>query len=345
MWLIWNGYYNAEPEDAPVQCWCWLAEYSQKTGLGSEYYHMYWSLAFERLDQTTDPALAHNVIVATLGGLLFQDFHCIRGASIHQCLEALRTLHRQEPLPEKELAALRFVEYVYRGMEPKHLTAADRLAIETALTRLDKLSPSASPGGISEAKAPGTPPEPIAPVLLKRAEAQLRSLLGEPLWARLSAISKEEFTHGEFYYMFANMAEGERGDFNSFVSSYSRGLLAEIQESIRGPLARDESLTGEFRAQFGGTDYPEWGEIIRYLDYRISCINSKLTKALLAQRVQLNRLDELRGFFEKMKRWRDRAAHTGRRVDRESAAVLHDLLIRAGSIQTVVDFFRKPPRR
>ena len=142
--------------------------------------------------------------------------------------------------------------------------------------------------------------------------------------------------------------EGEGGDFNSVVMSFSRGLLAEIHESLRGPLTRQPTLRGEFRDQFGpigGNENPEWGDILRYIDNLQANANSSLARAFLSQGVQLNRLDELRKPFENMKKLRNDAAHTTRRIDRERAAVLHDLLMNKGLVRDVVKFFPKPVLR
>ena len=250
--------HELEPEYAPIECWCWLAQHwfhSEGSIDGSiEDCYRFWNLAFESLKDTTDPALAHNVIVAVLlGRLLDQDCYTAP-ISIQRVLEALNALHRRHPtMPNKERAALEMVSFLDQTLKLEHLTAtaADRLAIKTALERL---------------KMPTQPLGNIGPQLLDGMEGNLKSSLGEALWAKLSEAAKSEFKHGEFHYQFASTMEGEKGDFRSFVMAYSRGLLAEIQESLRGPHTRNTLLKREFRDQFGVEEHPEWGDILRYMD-------------------------------------------------------------------------------
>ena len=252
-----NGYWP-ESGDAPAACWSWLAEHVQGTRFGSESYYMYRNDAFESLVEATDPALAHNVIVATLAGLVFKKHQGYISASIQRVLEALRGLHRRHPMPEKERAALDTVSYFLRTVKLEHLTAADRLAIEASVPRLEALRQQDAASSTTEPNAPQSPLERAGPPHLAHAEACVRSLLGEALWARLSRTARDKFKEGELLYWAVSEADGERGDFDGFVMPYSRGLLAEIQESIRGPLVKDPSLRKEFRDQFGGKDDPEW---------------------------------------------------------------------------------------
>lgn len=332
-----------ESGDAPVQCWAWLAPHSINQLYFLELYYSYWTLAFESLQDTTDPTLAHNVIVAVLLGRLLNQVSANGLPPIQRVLMALNALHRRYPsMPEKERAALEMVNYVYRKLKPDHLTAtaadhltataADRLAIETALERL---------------KIPTQSQDEIGPHLQDGVEGNLKSRLGEALWAKLSEAAKSEFTHGEFYYQFASAMEGEKGDFRSFVMAYSGGLLAEIQESLRGSLTRNSSLRREFRDQFGGEEHPEWGELIRYMDNIDKNAATPLGTALMAQGIQLHRLGNLRESFEYMKDIRNKAAHTKgkERIDREEAAVLHDRFFNKRLIKNVVDIFHKLPRR
>jgi len=343
-----NGFYCPKPDDAPAPCWSWLAEHGKKTWISSETYYAYWNHAFQSLTTATDPALAHNVTVATLGGRLFNKDQNNISASIPQILQSLYDLHRRHPMPEKERAVLEFVSYVSREKKPKHLAAADRLAIDTAMVRLKNLSHLAVSCGSTEPNTSESDLDRFYPLVLHNAELNLKSLLGEALWARLSQTAKREFKHGEFHYIIACSQEGEGGDFNSVVMSFSRGLLAEIHESLKGPLTRRHTPRGEFRDQFGpigGNENPEWGDILRYMDNFQANANPSLVTELLSQGVQLNRLDELRKPFEDMRKLRNDAAHTMRRIDRERAAVLHDLLMNKGLIRNVIKFFPKPPRR
>ena len=339
-----NGYWP-DPNDAPVPCWSWMADHVVESRFGSEFYYGFWNNAFEGLEEKTDPKLAHNVIVATLGGLLFDKHQRHITASFQRVLVSLIDLHRQHPMPERERAALELVKHVYRKVKPEHLTAADRLAIETAIGRLNTLVQGADAKDSLHEGSPESSVNGIEPFLVDQMEPYLNHDLGDSLWSRLSPRAKDHFKHGEFYFSLASKAVGEKGDFNSFVLAYSRGLLVEIQESVRGPLSRDPSLKREFLAQFCEKDYPEWGQLLRYIDDVHKHATTRLGKALMAQRVQLDRLETLREPFAEMKALRNDAAHSGMRIDRERAIVLHDSLINKGLIRTVVKFFPKPVRR
>jgi hypothetical protein len=176
-------------------------------------------------------------------------------------------------------------------------------------------------------------------------EKWLVSLLGESLWARLSQTARDQFKYGEFHYIVASKLEGEGGDFNSFVLCYSRGLLSEIHESLFGPLRKDYSLKGEYMSLFGETDHPEWPQLVRFICDLEKHADLKLVKRLLAQRVALDRLISQKVPFEMMKSCRNKAAHPKDRIDREEAAVLHNLLMNKGLIRSVVEMFPKVTRR
>src|SRR5208337_1195763 len=292
-----DGYYFPKPDDAPAHCWSWLAEHGKESRFSSESYYAYWNHAFQSLTIATDPALAHNIIVATIGGRLFDRDQNTISASIPQILQSLYELHRRHPMPDKERAVLEFVSYVSREVRPKHLAAKDQLAIEMAMVRLKKLGHPAVSSDSAEPNISEFDPDCFCPILLHKAEGKLKSLLGETFWARLSQPARKEFKDGELHYIMACSQEGELGDFNSVVMSFSRGLLAEIDESLKGPLTRQPTLKGEFKDQFGligGNENPEWGDILRYMDNFQANANPSLVKALLCQGVQLNRLDELR---------------------------------------------------
>jgi hypothetical protein len=288
------------------------------------------------------------MIVAILGGRLFDTDQNTISASIPQILESLDVVHRRHSMPEKEHAALELTSYVSRVIKPKHLIAADRLAIECALVRSNTLSQPPVPCHVPESSTSESELDRLYPHAQLNAEVQFKSRLGESLWAKLSQTAKSEFVHGEFYYIMASKAEVEHGDFNSFVMSFSRGLLSEIQQSLNGPLAKNPKLRGEFKNQFGldwGKESPEWGEILRYMDSLHANAATEFGRALSKQRVRLDRLDDLRTPFEEMRDPRNHAAHTGRRIDREQAAALHDLVMNKGLLRNVVEFFPKPTPR
>jgi hypothetical protein len=325
-----------------------MAENVERTRFGSENYYVYWSNAFEGMREDTDPTLAHNITVATLGGLLLKKDYGNIEASIQRVLESLAELHRRHPMPQKERVALELIRYIYRELKPEHLTAADRLAIESAIGRLDNLARHAEPKSSPWESSPqerGSEAQSIeiSPLLVNQMEPYLTRMLGESLWSKLSSVAKDQFKHGQFYFMLASRFEGEGGDFSPFVMAYSRGLLAEIRESVRGPLGKDQTLESEFRDQFGKMS-PEWSELIRYMDDLPRHGKTGLGRALLAQRVRLNHLEDLRKPFEELRALRNRAAH-GPRIDMEKAIFLNNLLLSEGFIRTVVEYFPKPTRR
>ena len=111
-----------------------------------------------------------------------------------------------------------------------------------------------------------------------------------------------------------------------YVMHYSKGLLEHIQSSIKGPLASDPSLKFEFRSLFGQTDHPEWSELQNFMMNIERVAGTSYGKRLLRQGVSLHQFGELIRPFDEVRLYRNKAAHTGRRIDREWAALFHDLL-------------------
>jgi hypothetical protein len=338
-------YYFPEHDDLPAECWVWLAEHAQHTDSGIDSYYDYWFYAFEAIADVTKPELAHNILAVLLAGLLFEKIPGYIPLSIQRLLKDLSDLHKSGLMPDKRRAAVELAKYVYQKMNPDYLTAADRLAITKAVQESAGVPEGVASFEPSSVESPASSTEQIHPSNLNNAEDYLKTQMSEATWARLTPKAKTEFTHGEFYYIMASKAPGASGNFDGFVMHFSKGLLADIQESLRGPLHKTPSLKGEFLAMFGQTDHPEWSELIVFLNNLDRIAGTTLGKRLLGQRVALRRLGELREFFEKMKSCRNKAAHTRDRIDREEAAVLHDLLLNKGLVRTVVEFFPKAPRR
>jgi len=336
-----EGYFP-EPHDAPTECWVWMAEHLTFSQLDNELYYDYWCDAFDATHIKLDQNLEHNIIVVLLAGLLFNKIPHRKAPSIQRLLAALSDLHRCDSDPHKLRAALGIVKYVYQKMNPDYLTAADRLAITKAIE-----DASRPPTGVSlvESSPKGSTSEQIDPSLLNQAEVYLKTQISETTWARLTPKAKNEFKLGEFLYIMATKPEGEGGNFDSFVLHYSKGLLAEIQESLRAPLLKDQSLKGQFLAVFGGQERPEWAQLLRFISDLENVAGTALGKRLLSQGVVFPRLRELRDFFEKMKALRNRAAHSGSRINRDEATLLHGLLLNKGGIQSAVECFPKPPKR
>ncbi len=337
-----DNFYILEPDDLPVECWVWMAENIEHSRHGNEFYYTYWYAAFKSLASDTDPRLAHNILVVLLAGLLFNKCERYETPSIQQVLSNLTDIYRANSTTHKKQAALDMVRYVYVKMNPDYLTAADRLAITKAIE-----DASRPPTGVSlvESSPKGSTSEQIDPSLLNQAEVYLKTQISETTWARLTPKAKNEFKHGEFLYIMATKLEGEGGNFDSFVLHYSKGLLAEIQESLRAPLLKDQSLKGPFLAVFGDQERPEWPQLLRFISDLENVAGTALGKRLLSQGVAFPRLRELRDFFEKLKALRNRAAHSGSRINRDEATLLHGLLLNKGIIQSILECFPKPPKR
>jgi hypothetical protein len=337
----------SEPDDLPADCWVWLAQGVERAAPDDETYYQYWCNAYEALADDTNPKLAHNISVVLLAGRLLNTIAWCEPPSIQRLLEDLDHLRKSGFGSDKVRPALEMAEYVCYELTPDYLTAADRLAIAKALTDRDR--PTRAESSLSAEPSPHergpASTELIHSSLLDGVEIPLRSKIGEATWARLSSEAKREFKHAELYYTIATRAEGEGGNFDGFVLHYSKGLLAEIQESLRGPLTRDSSLNATFLDLFG-ENQPEWGQLLTFLDNKLErAAGTILGKRLLAQRVALSRLRELHRDFETIREYRNKAAHTGHRIDREEAIMLHTLLFNQGLIQKVTEFFPKPPRR
>ncbi len=341
-----SGYWPSKPNNVPVECWAWLAEQAEGTSNDDELYYMCWSDAFAGLGQATSPALAHNVIVATLAGLLFRRNNGEIEASIQSVLEAFEKLHRDHSMLEKERLALELMSSVYSEIRPERLTAGDRLAIVTSLGRLRSVKESSAATPPLLPNALDSPRDRIDPALLKQSESYVRgTLLSETVWAKLTTTGRHNFAIGEFHYIIGSKLEVEVEHFNIFAHCYSNGLLGEIQESIRGPLAKDRSLEVQFRDQFGGKEKPEWSEILRFVDDLRNNGRTQLVKTLLSHGVRLDRVSSLRAHFERMRDYRNNAAHMQRPINRRDAAELHHLLFEEGLVRSVIECFPKVKRR
>jgi hypothetical protein len=334
--------YTLDADDLPVECWVWMAENIEHSRFGTEMYYEYWNQAFRSLGSDTDPRLAHNISVVLLAALLFDKCHRYEVPSISEVLKGLTDTFRADSTAHKRQAALEMVRYVYQTINPDHLTAADRLAITSSLEYSKTQNEVISP-----AVPPSTPPPQVLteqdyPSLLAGVEADLKQKITEAIWARLSPVSKDEFRHGELAYITATKVEGEGGNFKPFVMHFSMGLLEHIQESLKGPLVREPSLRPDFHNSLGLSGHPEWSELLVFMTNLEKVGGTTFGKRLLSQGVALPHLRELRDFFEKMKACRNKAAHTKHRIDREEAAILHDLLLNKGHIQKVVQVFPTP---
>jgi hypothetical protein len=333
--------YILDADDLPVECWVWMAENIQHSGVGNEMHYEYWNNAFRLLGSGTDPRLTHNVLAVLLTALLFNKSQYYELPPIHEVLEGLTNTLRADSTAHKRRAALEMVRYVLDKINPDHLTAADRLTMTKAIAGLRQ--PSQNRDISSQGTEAGEGSEQITPVLLDQAEVRLRSQMGEKHWARLSPRAKDEFKHGEFDYILASKQEGEGGNFDSFVFHYSKGLLVDIQMCLLAPTKADRSLIQEHDAVIGRT--PEWNELLSLIRDPGRVTVTRYGKKLLAQRVDLRGLSELEDFFERMKSLRNRASHSGRRISRHDATLLHELLFRSGMIQKTIELFPKPPPR
>ena len=247
-------------------------------------------------------------------------------------------------MPEKKKAALEMVKHIYREKDLGNLTAADRLAITKALEDTMGSADTISMAEPSSDESSQSSSKPINPTLLNQAEVYLKTQISEATWAKVSSKAKNDYKHGEFMYIMASRSEGELGNFDSFVMHYSNGLLADIHESLRGPLFKNKAHKREFLAVFG-KDYPEWPELLRFLDDLEKIAGTTLCTCLLSQGVALHQVRILREPFDTMRSCRNKAVHAKDRIDREQAAVLHDLLLNKGLVQKVVEYFPKVPRR
>jgi hypothetical protein len=134
--LLDNGYFfRMKFYNASTEAWAWIAEQAWFTACPSETYHMCWSNAYESLGGDTRPDLAHNVIATILVGLLTTDSqrNGLISATFHQVLEAFQKLHLDGSMPEGACTALDLMSYLYRQRKLDHLTAADRVTVETAI--------------------------------------------------------------------------------------------------------------------------------------------------------------------------------------------------------------------
>jgi hypothetical protein len=353
-----NGY-SPDPDDAPAECWVWMAEQIEGSLSDTQLYHIdtqlyyeYWCNAFYMLSPETNPNVAHNIIVVLLTGLLYNKIrNCeCEPPSIQRVLDALIELHRSDSFPQNYRAALETIEFYevlhrYHLTATDHLTAGDKLAITKSLEHLKRLRQCDSKSARTHSDKGDYSKNRFIETMWTEAESNVRKAIGEGVWARLEETAREEFKKGEFAYMVAETLEGEGGNFNAFVSCYSNGLLFEIQQSLRGPIVRDRSLRAEYSSIFGDNKPPEWGGVMQFIENLEKHADTRFVKALMAQRVSLDRINSLREPFQLMKTARDDAAHTKVRIDRERAILLHDRLFNGGLIREVVGIFRKAPRR
>lgn len=335
--------YIMEPDDLPVECWVWMAENFEHSRFDIEWYYECHNNAFRTVESGTDPRLSHNVSVVLLAARLFNRCGLYDVPSIHEILTGLTKTFRADSTAHKRQAALEMARYILDKINPDYLTAPDRLAMTKAIAELRQPLQSSDPSGQSAEVGDGS--EQINPSLLGQAEVYLKSQIGEKHWARLSSVAKDQFRHGEFMYIMATKREGEGGNFDGFVFHYSKGLLAEVQLSLLAPIETDRSLKQEYYAIFGKTEPPEWTDLLRLIDDPGRLTRTRYGKRVLAQRVDLRGLTELRDFIVKMKSLRNRASHSGPRISRDEATLLHGLLVHSGMIQKIVELFPKPPKR
>ena len=340
--MLRENFYRFDPDDMPLECWVWMAENSEHSQDRDDCYYYYLQLAYHALARDTDPSLTHNVLVALLAGLLFNTCDHQEDPTIQQLLTGLTVTHRSENTAHRRQAALEGAHYIYETFNPSYLTAADRLAITKAI----EMEVQGRTGVVSvESSLEGDSIEGVGPALLDQSEIYLKSQIGEAHWAKLSREAQNEFKLGEFLYIMATHVEGEGGNFDSFVFHYSKGLLAEIQESLLAPLHADKSLKHEYYTVFGQHEPPEWPQLLRLLDDLGRLTGTPYVRRLLAQRVDLRRLGEWRDFFENMRVLRNRVSHSGRRISRDEATLLHGQLLNQGIIRAIVESFPRPSKR
>jgi hypothetical protein len=342
--LLLDRGYSLESKDLPLQCWIWMAENSDLSMLGPEMYYACWREALGLVSSDTDPRLRHNIIVVLLAGLLFDRVRGCELPSIQCLIDDLKALHGLGPSNDQKIAALEMVKHVYEVVKPDYLVAADRLAITKLIDESTKSQSNLPPRVSTDKGRPNASGPTIDQSLLNQAELHMRKLISEALLARLSAKSKQDLRIGEFLYVLASNIEGEGGGFDGFVTHYSKGLLTHIQESLRGPLRKESSLAGEFLRVFK-KEYPEWSDLLAFMDRLDTMTGTPLYGRLLGQRVALRRLKDLREPFERMKACRNKAAHTKHRIDREEATVLHDLLWNKGLVRQIIESFPLAPCR
>jgi hypothetical protein len=324
-----------------------MAEHIGHSSCGLEFYYCHWGNAYRALEVSTDPRLAHNIIAVLLVGRLFDTSSSswIELPSVQELLNALTEIHRIGTTPEKKMAVLEATKYFCRKVNPGHLTAADRLAIARAVVEATSPSEQTSSVKPPTSHVGDEQDRDVPRILLEHSELFLKSQIGELTWAKLSTRAREEFRLGEFLYIIASKQAGEGGTFDSFVLHYSNGLLAEIQVSLRGSLSKDHPLKRQFPDLLGEREPPEWGRLARLALEANQVARTPLGTYLLAQRVAVYRLGELHEFFERMRKWRNVAAHTSSRISRDEATLLHGLLVNKGMIQQIVESFPKATKR
>jgi hypothetical protein len=336
-----NGHY-LESADLPSECWAWMAENIAKSRFGMELYDRRWANSFFSRNSQTNPRLIHNMIAVLLTGLLFNRPNPSESPTLQELLTVVTDVQKAGTTLHKKRAALEMVKYFQEKVKPGHLTAADRLAISNALSSslFDNLTPVST-----VSPKIGTTTNQDYPSLYESVEVILKARLTESIWAKCSATAREEFKHGEISYITAKGMEGDAGDYRPFVMAYSIGLLVHIQECIRGPFNKDRKLRYEFYKIFGEEGKPEWNELKKFITNFEIVAATAYGKRLLGQKVALRQLGELALPFEEVKKYRNRAAHSGGRIDREDAALFHALLWKKGLLEKVIRYFPLTPRR
>ena len=268
--------YSPEPDDAPAECWVWMAEQIEDSPcenylyFDTHIYYEYWCNAFSmRTQGDRSQGYAHNIIIVLLTGLLY---HQIRGdyepPSIQQVLDALIDLHRNDSFPQNYIAALETIEFFYnfvhrfRQTATNHLTAGDKLALSKSLEHLKRLRRYNSQSARTNSDIVNSSRNQINIKESAEAESYIREAVGKEVWSKLGGNAKREFRNGEIHYRFAERFEGETGDFNAFVMAYAKGVLVQIQESLKGPLLKNPSLSAEYSSIFADNKHPEWREIL-----------------------------------------------------------------------------------
>ncbi len=336
--------YLLDAEDLPPECWVWMAENIGRFLEGDVYYYLYWINAFRAMGSDIDPRMSHNILVSVLVGLLFNKIQDWETPSLKEILDALTNRFMSDSTGHKKKATVEVIRLVYSENPLDHLTAADRLAIRKWLAT-NSFEQSAVEVATPALSVPLTWQD--YPLLLKPFEVELKTRISEGLWAKCLPVAREKFKEGELRYTVAKEFVGDGGDYKPYVMHYSNGLLEHIQASIKGPLALEPGLKTEFRSIFGQTDHPdhpEWSELINFAKNFEQVAGKPYGKRLMKQGVQLRHLGELILPFVEVRDYRNKAAHTRKKIDREGAALFHDLLWNKRLLEKVIRYFPIAPR-
>lgn len=313
----------------PAAVWVWISEYDCYGMDGHEFYYQAWQNAYLSSESSiASPSSVLSCIVVLAGHLL----HGHMWTNATNISSVICRIQQLLPTVHGKIAArcIAFAGQVLREISPRHLKAADRLAIQSAL---ESTTGGSDEEGIDE-EALALASDAVAIDYgseLSDSEDVCKQLIGEQLWELLTQETRRYFARGHLNYLKEFCLPGEEGDFGGAFLQFSNGLQKEIHEKLVKTLLNCSDVKREVRDAIGqDPSRIEWASLWRLLEKMSSGQCQKAVKILLASGVRVDSLMTMCGeMVMTLKPMRDANPHF-QRIDREQATILYDKVLKHG---------------